>query len=214
MNKILISASMKTRLILDFLATEGRTDEILGIVDKDASRQGTEYYGKSVLGDLDSVLKSKNCRHYFYCVCLSERYFSERIKIQEYLENLNCNITSIISENVFISRSARIKPGSIIFPGVSINASACIGKCVTIYSDALIEHDCVIQDNVEISPKVAIAGGVTVDRNTFIGINVTILPNLTIGSNVLIGAGSVIIRNVPSNSVVVGNPGRIIREHF
>lgn len=38
------------------------------------------------------------------------------------------------------------------------------------------------------------------------------LPNVTIGSNVVIGAGSVVVKDIPDNSVAVGNPCRVIRK--
>lgn len=53
-------------------------------------------------------------------------------------------------------------------------------------------------------------GKIKIGNNVFIGNQCIILPNITIGSNVIIGAGSVITKDVPSNSVVAGNPARII----
>jgi len=46
--------------------------------------------------------------------------------------------------------------------------------------------------------------------NVFIGCNTTILGNVKIGPNVLIGAGSVVTKDVPENSVVMGNPARVV----
>ena len=45
----------------------------------------------------------------------------------------------------------------------------------------------------------------------WIGGGTTILPGVTIGDNVVIGAGSVVTRDIPSNSLAVGNPARVIR---
>lgn len=55
-------------------------------------------------------------------------------------------------------------------------------------------------------------GKVTVGNNVFIGMNVTVLPNVTIGGNVIIGAGSVVTRDIPSNSVVAGVPARVLSD--
>lgn len=52
---------------------------------------------------------------------------------------------------------------------------------------------------------------VTVGSNVWIGGSVTILPGVTIGDNCVIGAGSVVSRSIPSGSVAVGNPARVIK---
>lgn len=53
-------------------------------------------------------------------------------------------------------------------------------------------------------------GKIKIKDNVFIGANSTILPNVTIGENSVIGANSVITKDIPPNSVVAGNPARVI----
>jgi acetyltransferase-like isoleucine patch superfamily enzyme len=52
---------------------------------------------------------------------------------------------------------------------------------------------------------------VTIGDNVWIGMNSTILKGVTIGDNSVVGAGAVVSRSVPANSVVAGNPARIVR---
>lgn len=54
---------------------------------------------------------------------------------------------------------------------------------------------------------------VTIGDNVWIGGGAIILPGVTIGSNVVIGAGSVVTRDIPSDTIAVGNPCRVIREN-
>lgn len=56
------------------------------------------------------------------------------------------------------------------------------------------------------------AAPVTIEDNCWIGANVTICPGVTIGKNSVIGAGSVVVHDIPENSVAAGNPCRIIRQ--
>lgn len=51
----------------------------------------------------------------------------------------------------------------------------------------------------------------TIGNNVSLGANVTIIGDITIGDNVIVGAGSVVVKDVPSNCIVAGNPARIIR---
>lgn len=52
---------------------------------------------------------------------------------------------------------------------------------------------------------------ITIGSNVWIGANVTILHGVTIGDNCTIGAGSVVAKDIPANSVAVGNPCRVVR---
>lgn len=53
---------------------------------------------------------------------------------------------------------------------------------------------------------------ITVGNDVWIGAGTQVLPGVTIGDNVVIGAGSVVVKDIPSNSVAVGNPCRVIRK--
>lgn len=53
---------------------------------------------------------------------------------------------------------------------------------------------------------------ITVGNNVWIGAGVHVMPGVTIGDHVVIGGGSVVVKDIPSNSVAVGNPCHVIRE--
>jgi serine O-acetyltransferase len=51
----------------------------------------------------------------------------------------------------------------------------------------------------------------TIGNNVQLGANVTIIGEITIGDNVTIGAGSVVVKDIPSNTIVAGNPAKVIK---
>lgn len=59
-------------------------------------------------------------------------------------------------------------------------------------------------------PDFDIFGRVQIGDWCYIGTNALIMPGVTIGDNVLVGAGSIVTKSVPNNSVVAGNPARVI----
>jgi acetyltransferase-like isoleucine patch superfamily enzyme len=63
----------------------------------------------------------------------------------------------------------------------------------------------------EEQPEIDVVKPITVGSNVFIGYGSIILPGVTIGDNVVIGAGSIVARDIPSDSVAVGAPARVIR---
>ena len=55
-------------------------------------------------------------------------------------------------------------------------------------------------------------GPIVIGDNVWIGANCVILPGVKIGSNVVIGAGSIVTKEIPNDSVAVGNPCKVIKK--
>ena len=89
-----------------------------------------------------------------------------------------------------------------------------IGDDTTISFDcAFVTHDAatrVIRNLPGENPETVIYGKINIGKNCFIGCRTVILPNVTIGDNVIIGAGSIVNKDIPSNTVAAGNPCKII----
>ncbi len=99
--------------------------------------------------------------------------------------------------------------GICIMQNVIITTSVRIGDGVLININSTVGHDCVIGDFVIINPGVNISGNCRIDDHCVIGTNATLIPHISIGKRSIIGAGSVIIRNVESDLLIVGNPGKV-----
>lgn len=117
----------------------------------------------------------------------------------------------VISNHSNLSKNIGVGQGTLIMKGVSVNADTIIGEHVILNTNCSIDHDCKINDFAHISPNVALSGNVIVGEGTHIGVGACVIPGVKIGRWVTIGAGAVIIRDIPDFSVVVGNPGKIIK---
>lgn len=96
-----------------------------------------------------------------------------------------------------------------------------IGGKIILRKGALIGHDSTFVNNVhrtEIKNKPIKDQGyvlphkdIEIGENAWIGTKVVILPGCNIGSNSIIGAGAVVTKNIPSNSIAVGVPAKVVK---
>ena len=81
-----------------------------------------------------------------------------------------------------------------------------IGNDVTITCSRILTHDASLKKKTGYTK----VGKVHIGNNVFIGAGCIVLPNVSIGSNCIIGAGTVVAKDVPDNTVAVGNPMQFI----
>lgn len=120
---------------------------------------------------------------------------------------------NIIGDHVSVGTNAVLEFGNHIGNRVRIH-SCCFLEMVTIEDDVFIGPNVVFTDDPHpmLCPKYKeCLGGVTVKKLVRIGANCTILPGVVIGENSLIGAGSVVTKDIPSNSVAAGSPAKVIK---
>ena len=129
---------------------------------------------------------------------------------------------SKVSDNLFIEPPFRCDYGY----NISIGENFYTNYNCTILDCAKVT----IGDNVLFAPNVSLftaghpihfeprntgieyAFPITIGNNVWIGGGVIVNPGITIGDNVVIGSGSVLTKDIPSNSIAVGNPCKVIRK--
>lgn len=116
-----------------------------------------------------------------------------------------------IHSSAYIDPSATIGNGTVIYPGCVIDQKVVIEENVLMNVSCTVAHDTTIGKHSFLSPSVAIAGFVKVEEQCIIGINSTIIDNIILTSKTQIGGGSVVIRDIHTPGLYVGNPVRFIR---
>lgn len=144
---------------------------------------------------------------------------SEHEKRLEILKSLLGHIGDdaiIINQPFYCDYGKQIRVGKRFFANFSFTvldeANVTIGDDCFFGPNVSIYTACHSTDPVERNSRKEWALPVAVGNNVWIGGAVTILPGVTIGDNVTIGAGSVVVRDIPSNCVAVGNPCKVVRK--
>jgi UDP-2-acetamido-3-amino-2,3-dideoxy-glucuronate N-acetyltransferase len=143
--------------------------------------------------DVQSVNIGENTIIWQFCVILS------RAKIGN---NCNINCQVFIENDVVIGNNVTIKPGVQIWDGITIEDEVFIGPNATFTND--------LKPRSKQYPEFFLK--TIIKRGASIGANATILPGVTIGENAMIGAGSVVLNDIPANTIWVGNPAKQIKK--
>lgn len=138
-----------------------------------------------------------------------------------YTEEYDALVPQLFAE---FGEDSRLMSPTTVVRGRSVK----IGKRVVIMNGSLfmgaggitIDDDVLVAANVQLisnnhdlyEHQVLTCKPVHLKRNCWIGAGATILPGVTVGENAVVGAGSVVTKDVPDNTVVVGNPAKIVKK--
>jgi UDP-2-acetamido-3-amino-2,3-dideoxy-glucuronate N-acetyltransferase len=156
---------------------------------------------------------------------------NNQAELNYFIHKLACVETKNIGSGTRIWAFAHILPGAVIGRDVNIcdhtfiENDVIVGNRVTIKCGVYIWDGVRLEDDVFVGPNAAFTNDrfprsrqyldkfpeTIIKQGASIGANATILPGITVGRNAMIGAGAVVTHDVPDNSIMVGNPARIIK---
>lgn len=111
-------------------------------------------------------------------------------------------IEFVSKANVFISTSSwlDVRRGRVVIEeGVTITRSVIV-----------LSHDATA---IRVEPGSSGEYITVLKKNCFIGMNSIVMPGVMVGENSIVGAGSVVVHNVEPNTMVVGNPAKVIKRY-
>jgi acetyltransferase-like isoleucine patch superfamily enzyme len=140
------------------------------------------------------------------------------VKLSQFINLYGCEIgdnTKIgafveVQKNAKIGKNCKISSHTFVCEGVTIEDQVFIGHGVVFINDS---YPRAANGNGQLQTEADWKVEKTIVRNgASIGSGATILSNITIGENAIVGAGSVVTKSVPSNTIVAGNPAKVLRK--
>ena len=139
------------------------------------------------------------------------------VKLSKFINLYGCEIgdeTKIgafveIQKNAVVGKRCKISSHTFVCEGVIIEDNVFIGHSVTFINDSYpraTTGDGNLQTEADWKVERTL-----IKKGASVGSGATILSNTTIGENAIVGAGSVVTRDVPANTIVAGNPAKIMR---
>ena len=214
MKKILIfGTGGHAKVILDIISNEKKY-EIAGFIDNELD-EGQEVLNHKVLGadkDLISLIKKNSI--FGGVIAVGNNYSRENIS--QKINNLckDFNFINCIHSQAQIAMDVSIGVGNVLMAGSVINTSTSIGNHCIVNTNSSLDHDNSMLDFSSIAPNSATGGNVKIGKLSALGIGSTILPGISVGPNSIIGAGSLVLEDIPSDSIYFGSPAKFIRKNL
>lgn len=198
----LIGAGGHAKVVLDALRETGFSGEVL-IFDQDPQKTG-----KPWLDDLKVHLFDNNWAELPQAVHICIGHNATRKRFLQEAQQAGKQAPVVSHPATVCSRYSKVEAGSLLCANSVVGPDATLGQGVILNHGACADHDCIVGDYCHIAPNAALSGGVRIGELCLIGAGANILPGQYVGADSNVGAGSVVNRDLPDHSCVIGVPAR------
>ena len=199
---VVIGTGGHANSILDLIQSSGDTVEyFVGINNENVQHKGIPTVDFSEVNNSSSEFK--------FVFGIGDYKIRNRVIMEMNLSNQILRFPSLIHPTAYVSKSATIANGTVVFANSYVGPNSRIGKFCILNTGASVEHDCSIGNQNFFAPGTILAGRVIIGDNCFLGMGSLISDGISIGSDSVIAANSFVNENIPSNSFTAGTPAKL-----
>jgi sugar O-acyltransferase (sialic acid O-acetyltransferase NeuD family) len=184
---------------------------LLGYVDGDPRKGGTQHADRAVLGTIEEVGHDFRDREVWFFCAIGDN--QARARLAQRAESLGWKPATLVHPSAIVDRTAEIGPGSCVAPAVVLSYKTRIGAHVVIDSHVSVGHDTTLMDFCEVFAGARINGNCHIGEYVVVGCNATLLPGSWVGDRAVVGANSLAHGTVEPDTTVFGIPARTIRRN-
>lgn len=212
-NVVIFGASGHGSVVLDCLEKEGKYN-FVGFIDS-FQKKGTALNGYKVLGAENDLPELIDSYHIFGgIVAIGDNWIRSSMVDRISKIVLDFNYIKVIHPYSEIGKDVQIGKGSVVMPGVTINANTLVGNHCILNTKSSLDHDGFMSHFSSLAPNVCIGGNLILGQGSAVCLGTNIIENITIGSNCIIGAGSLVVGNIVSDVLAYGAPAKVIRKRI
>jgi acetyltransferase EpsM len=181
------------------------------IYDDTDNKQGSSIFGIPVVGkvNVSQIVEDFELKKFDVIVNTVSTSIEFREKVFDELSLNGVEFGNLVHPSCNLGFNLTLGLGNIILANTSIGACSIIGNNNFISAHCNIEHHNVLGNNCTFGPGVMTSGSVHIDNNVKFGTGIFIEPKIKIGKNSLVSSGSILTRNVPSNTLVMNESSKI-----
>jgi len=186
--------------------------EVLGFLN---DREVDPIMGFPILGKVEPNVVNKYLKDpevYFFYALISVKLNFNFLPKLESLKIPRTRFATLVDPSAVIANNVKIGYGTCISPLCCINSYSRIGDFVQIWSQVIIATGAILKNYSYVAANSYIGAYVEMSEGAYVGPSVSILEFVKMGKWSLAGMGSVVVKDVPEYTKVVGNPSRIIGE--
>jgi sugar O-acyltransferase (sialic acid O-acetyltransferase NeuD family) len=207
---LLLGAGGHARVVAETALSTCRFSRIAFLDDRcTGPAQLPDQLGWPVIGPSTAALDPQ-IRHQFPAALVAIGSATVRLHWLPRLAAAGYELPIVIHPTAWVSPSALIGIGSVVFAQAAIQAQAVIGSGAILNTGCSVDHDAQLGDGVHICPGARLAGEVQVGDRSWIGIGASVIQQIRIGADVTVGAGAAVVRDLPDGVTALGVPARVL----
>lgn len=212
-NVVIFGASGHGSVILDCIEKEGKY-KVLGFIDS-FKKKGAKINGYPILGsEIDLPYLMEKYNFFRGIIAIGDNWIRKLVVDRILKISPDFDYVNAVHPKAEIGKNVDIGKGTVLMPGVIVNANSVIGDFCILNTNSSLGHDGRMENYSSLAPKSCTGGNFRLGKFSAVCLGANIIDNITILEHSVIGAGSLVVGNIEDHILAYGAPARKIRNRI